>query len=146
MSSADDSQPTPHQSARAAGYRIGPAPIAEPEEVTDVSVQASRTSLADDLTTATVAPATTTPTASAADTARDEPDVRVQFGPDRLYRRLRDGPMSNLGKSVRELNWWPTDRCRRLRNRLCPPFRVQENAVNVRESELVNAFLVGQLL
>lgn len=143
--------------ARSAGYRMGAAPIAEPEEVTDVSVQASSVSL-----NQTASPAPTV------EMARDEPDVHVQLGPERYYQQLRDvlarRPFTNLGENVRRKPWWPRrkdsqaatsphsqnsgpDRwapLSRFRHRFCPPFRVAEEDTSVaQESEFWRVFGVG---
>lgn len=144
---------------RAAEYRIGPAPIAEPEEVTDVSVQASIISL-----NQTAGPGTAT---------RDEPDVQIRLGRDRMFPGVRDllagRPFSSLGRNIRRKPWWPGGRggdrrgsrpeqnggpdrspassstasaaFRRFRHRFCPPFRVvaEEDASVAHESESVVA-------
>lgn len=121
------------QSREQSVYRIGIAPIAEPEEVTDVSVQASCASI------------------EAGVPARDEPDVHVHMGPDRLFQQLRDVVRRPVD-SVREKLGWPgknessskpsTDRfraIRRFRHRFCPPFRVvaEDDASVAQESELL---------
>lgn len=80
--------------------RTGTAPIAEPEEVTDVSVQASNASLAQD--TSAVDAAAAGPPSPAAPSARDEPDVHVNLGPEHLLRQVRR-PLSALGHSLRRL-------------------------------------------
>lgn len=140
MSSVEQQQSA---SNREPGHKVRIAPIAEPEEVTDVSVQASSVSLEQGSPAETVA-------------ARDEPDVHVHFGPDRFLQRIREvlvrRPLSSLGQSVRRVPWWPrkaelastgrpTDRCaplRRFRHRFCPPFRVvaEEDASVAQQSEL----------
>lgn len=125
--------------------RTGPAPIAEPEEVTDVSVQASSVSLNE----------ATAPTVG----ARDEPDVHVHYGPDRLFQRLRQMVRRPLS-SLREMPWWPITKMdstphhktgndrwwqpRRFRHRFCPPFRVAgEEAAVVQESEFSSDSVFG---
>lgn len=136
----DDGRPLP---AGSTGYQIGTAPIAEPEEVTDVSVEASSISL-------------NKPNREPPTEARDEPDINIQFGPRRLYQHLRDvirrRPLSNASQSLGGNSWWPPfqrnghsrsgdsiDRLaplRRYRNRLCPPFRVaEEESPSGQESE-----------
>lgn len=77
------------------------APIAEPEEVTDVSVQDSYVTLAEE------SPPRTTNGAA----GLDEPDHHVQLAPDRLLQQVRDAllriyssvPLSDWGNNVRQL-------------------------------------------
>lgn len=82
------------------------APIAEPE-LTDVSIQASSVALDD----------TDGSLARASSAARDEPDVYVHLGPERVFRQVRDvlfrRPLSAFGHNVRRLWNDPTDTARR---------------------------------
>lgn len=83
--------------------RKGAAPIAEPEEVTDGSVQASNASLAMEQQPRIA----TIESSSAAAPTRDEPDVHMSFGPEHLLQQVRR-PLSALGHSLRRL--WQGER------------------------------------
>lgn len=130
------------------GHRKGTAaPIAEPEEVTDVSRQASTITLEH----------------SPDPADRDEPDVQVHFGPERLRQ-----PLSALRRNVRRLwrnsserelergkrvdlradkakdSWLarfrkePRKSCRMFRHHFCPPYRVAgDDSSLAQESELM---------
>lgn len=124
------------------------APIAEPEEVTDVSRQASTITLEE----------------SPIQGARDEPDVHVHFGPERLrhplsalrrnFRRLwrnpservleRGDPVAAAADDEAKDSWLtsfrkdPRKSCRRFRHHFCPPYRVAgDDSSLAQESELM---------